>query len=270
MTSRVIAVVFFFVISAAATGNEQPLEIRNYSEKLTKYRENHQKSFLASFIKICSQSDPKLGACIRKSILGMKTHLRNGIPELDVPSLDPLFVHDIVIPQAGGIQVTARFKNITISGPTKFRLRSVRADVESDKFRIKLWFPELVMKAVYEIKGQLLMMPINGRGACFGNFSDIDGVLSTKFNRVKKDSKDHFKVDLMQIEFNIGNAKVHLDNLFNGDEELTKSMNFFINENWRLVTAELRPTLEKVIAEILTETADKLFERYPIEKLLIP
>lgn len=196
--------------------------------------------------------------------------MQQGIPELNVPSLEPLYIPEIKITHAGGMQVTAGFKNITISGPTKFRLRSVRVDSQSDKFRMKIWFPELIMRATYELKGQLLMMPINGRGDCFGNFSDIDGVLSMKLQRYEKNNKDHYKVDFMQIEFNIGAAKVQLDNLFeNGDEELSKSMNHFINENWRLVTAELRPTLEKTISEILLEVAEKFFDAYPINKLFI-
>lgn len=134
---------------------------------------------------------------------------------------------------------------------------------------MKIWFPALLMKAQYNIKGKLLMMPINGSGNCAGNFTDIDGVLSLKLSRVKKGEKQHYKVDFLQIDFNIGGAKVQLDNLFNGDEELTKSMNQFINENWRLVTAELRPALEKTISSILMEVTDKFFDAYPTEKLIV-
>lgn len=71
------------------------------------------------------------------------------------------------------------------------------------------------------------------------------------------------------FQFNIGAARVQLDNLFHGDPELSRAMNLFINENWRMVAAEVRPTLEKTIAEILKETADKFFEAYPINKLLL-
>lgn len=242
---------------------------------------------IPSFIKICNQTDPKLGSCIRKSIIGLRPHLIQGIPELDIPSLDPLYVPELKIAQNGGIQVAADFKNISISGPCKFRLRAVRADVGSDKFRMKVWFPELVMRATYEIRGQLLMMPINGKGSCYGNFSDIDGIVSLKLKRINKNGEKFFKVDFMTIEvrtenlsvklfslinfmfqFNIGGARVQLDNLFNGDPELSRAMNQFINENWRMVAAEIRPTLEKTIADILMQTADKFFEAYPIKKLL--
>jgi Haemolymph juvenile hormone binding protein (JHBP) len=158
---------------------------------------------IPNYIKICNQTDPKLGSCIRKSIISLRPYLIQGIPELDVPSLDPLYVPEIKISQNGGIQIAATFKNITIAGACKFRLRSVRADPSSDKFKMKVWFPALMMQAMYDIRGQLLMMPINGRGNCFGNFSDIDGVVSLKLNRVDKNGKDFFKVDFMMIEVRI-------------------------------------------------------------------
>lgn len=155
---------------------------------------------IPSYIKICNQTDPKLGSCIRKSIISLRPYLIRGIPELDVPSLDPLYVPEIKISQTGGIQIAASFRNVTIAGPCKFRLRSVRADTSSDKFRMKVWFPDLVMTGMYDIRGQLLMMPINGRGSCFGNFSDIDGIVSLKLKRIDKNGKEFFKVDFMMIE----------------------------------------------------------------------
>lgn len=62
---------------------------------------------------------------------------------------------------------------------------------------MKVWFPALLMKAVYDIRGQLLMMPINGRGQCWGNFSDIDSILSMKLNRIKINGQEHYKVDFL-------------------------------------------------------------------------
>lgn len=101
------------------------------------------------------------------------------------------------------------------------------------------------------------------------NAADIDGVLSMKLNRIDLNGQEHFEIDIMDIEFNIGALKVNLDNLFNGEEELSRSMNIFINENWRVVTAEVRPTLEKTIADILRDVADKIFKAFPISKLFV-
>lgn len=117
-----------------------------------------------------------------------------------------------------------------------------------------------------------------GSGTCFGNFSDIDGLLRTKLKRIRNEnsSKEHYQVETIYIEFNIGQAsQISLDNLFRDDMEparaleLSAAMNSFINENWRIVAAALKPTLEKVIAEALREIADKIFAKYPIDSLLV-
>jgi Haemolymph juvenile hormone binding protein (JHBP) len=100
--------------------------------------------------------------------------------------------------------------------------------------------------------------------------ADLDSVVSMKLKRINIDGKEHYQVDFLQTEFNIGGAKVHLDNLFNGkEEELAMTMNQFINENWRMIAAEVRPTLEKVITEVLEDVANKFFSAFPISKLFL-
>lgn len=220
-----------------------------------------------SYINVCSEKDPKLGVCIRKAINSLRPYLLNGIPELEIPPIDPLFVPKIEITQTGGVQLTATFTNISIYGAGDFRLRSVRVDAESNKMRIKLWYPQLSMKANYNIQGQLLMLPVSGQGKCWGNFTDIDGAVSMQLDRVKKNGNEHFKTNFLNIQFNIGGATARLDNLFNGDKELGDSINSFINENWRIVTAEIRPTLESTIAKILMEISEKFFDQFPIKIL---
>lgn len=223
---------------------------------------------IPSYIQICNQSDPKLGVCIRKSVNALKPYLIKGIPELDVPPLDPLFVPMIAIDQTGGIQVAASFHNISIYGAGDFRLRNIRTEMESNKMRIKLWYPQLSLAATYDIRGQLLMLPIAGQGACWGNFTDIDGTVSVQLERIMKNGQEHFKTKFMKIEFNIGGATSHLYNLFNGaDPELGKSVNQFINENWKIVTAEIRPSLEETIAKMIAEISDRFFDAFPINKL---
>jgi hypothetical protein len=105
--------------------------------------------------------------------------LDDGIPELQVPSLNPLIVPELIFTQTDGINVQAIFRNIEIGGCTKFRLRNVRADTKTDKFRMKVWFPEFVMKGQYDIQGMLLALPIRGNGDAYGNFSESK--LSYKF-----------------------------------------------------------------------------------------
>lgn len=77
----------------------------------------------------------------------------------------------------------------------------------------------------------------------------------------------HLRVADLFVDFNIGNADIQLDDLFNGDTELGAAMNEFLNENWQSVAAEMRPALEDAIASILHGMADRFFEAYTMDQL---
>lgn len=72
----------------------------------------------------------------------------------------------------------------------------------------------------------------------------------------------------IKVEFNIGNASVKLDNLFNGDGELGSMMNQFLNTNWREITAEVRSPIQNSIENILSGIATQLNEMYDLDDII--
>lgn len=77
----------------------------------------------------------------------------------------------------------------------------------------------------------------------------------------------HLRVADLFVDFNIGNADIQLDDLFNGDTELGAAMNQFLNENWQTVATEMRPALEDAIASILHGMTDRFFDAYTMDQL---
>lgn len=49
----------------------------------------------ASYIKPCKKSDPNIDQCITNTIEGLRGKLKEGIPELDVPAIEPLTLEQI-------------------------------------------------------------------------------------------------------------------------------------------------------------------------------
>lgn len=96
----------------------------------------------------------------------------------------------------------------------------------------------------------------------------MDATVSMKNSLVQRNGTEYLKAEDIDVDFNIGGASVHLDNLFGGDEELGGVMNHFLNENWREITAEIRPALASSIEHILREIAKRLYEIYPIQQIL--
>lgn len=83
-----------------------------------------------------------------------------------------------------------------------------------------------------------------------------------------KNNVEHLKVKDLFIEFSIGSAAVHLDDLFDGNSELGEAMNNFLNENWNSVADEVRPAVEDSISNIVGGIAGRLFDEYSLDQLL--
>lgn len=81
------------------------------------------------------------------------------------------------------------------------------------------------------------------------------------------DGKNNRSCDI-KVDFNIGNASVKLANLFDGDDELGSIMNHFLNNNWREITAEIRPALAESIENILCGIATQLNEMYDLDNII--
>lgn len=131
---------------------------------------------------MCRKSDPNLSDCVNASIELLRPKLANGIPELLLPPSEPLEIPQITIQQnAGAIRMESEYTNIMVYGLSNFTLRYIRIDADTNKFRIKLWFPQLKMTSDYHIHGKLLLMPLAGNGSCRGNFCKSFSNLGSNF-----------------------------------------------------------------------------------------
>lgn len=83
--------------------------------------------FSASFIKICHRSDPNFSDCLKESVNSLKPMLKKGIPELDIPSCEPLFIPELIVDQGtGAVNIKSKYRDIQVYGPSNFVLKSVK------------------------------------------------------------------------------------------------------------------------------------------------
>lgn len=111
-------------------------------------------------------------------------------------------------------------------------------DLTKDRVKIKLFFPKLTVNSDYTMTGQILLMPITGSGPSYGNYSEcnvvtiqsnmatmyftgnIEAVIAMRATRVTKNDEEYYNVADCFIDFDIGEATLRFDNLFNGNQEL--------------------------------------------------
>lgn len=72
----------------------------------------------AEYIHICKRSDPEYSKCVSDSIVHLTPLMAKGIPELNIPSVEPLVLDELVAIQGNGLKISA--KNIKAHGASDF------------------------------------------------------------------------------------------------------------------------------------------------------
>lgn len=128
----------------------------------------------ASFIKKCSRTDPQLNACLKNSFNSLRPYLTRGIPELGVPSLEPLRIDLLQIENnAGNIRIKGLFTNIVNTGAGNFTIKEVRSDLNKLRLDLSLYIPHIQSRGRYEVLGQVLLLPIRSHGEFNAEFSEF-------------------------------------------------------------------------------------------------
>ncbi|XP_071440526.1 circadian clock-controlled protein daywake-like [Hetaerina americana] len=146
-----------------------------------------------------------------------------GLPDLDIPCMEPLKISSIVINQGAGVaKIKAEFKNLEVYGLSNYTTTYARSDPENYRFTLGLKFRELKISGDYDISGNLLLIPISGHGTFW---SLLNGVTADSYNLLEVKDKG-LRLTKTQTDFDIGRMRVRLDNLFDGDKLLGMCKNF--------------------------------------------
>ncbi|KAJ9577451.1 hypothetical protein L9F63_005952 [Diploptera punctata] len=219
----------------------------------------------APFLRPCAQDNPHFNDCALESAKYGLPIVAKGDRSLGIPPLNPLHIPEV--------KVDDRSFTLTLHDALVYGLENAipeKIEFNFEKRNINMEFTLPVFKAIskYAIDGKFLLLPIKGDGDFNG--TSINGKLRVNqgYNFKKINGKDHMEVVDMKVTFMPQRFYLTLTNLFNGDKTLGDHMNAFLNENWKVVYEELRPTLESTFETILTSVTTSFFNAIPYEEIL--
>lgn len=93
-----------------------------------------------------------------------------------------------------------------------------------------LAIPKLKIDAKYSLKGNILLLPVVGNGDARLTLRDVMTSVSTNFSLVESEpGRQVLNIDTMKVTFIVGGMRIHLTNLFNGNEILGNCNSNMIN-----------------------------------------
>ncbi|XP_034186340.1 circadian clock-controlled protein daywake [Osmia lignaria lignaria] len=221
---------------------------------------------LPDFLHVCKRNDPNLGDCIKNSVENFKPHLHSGLPEYNIPSLEPLFLKELVA--TTGASIRLKLSNIRVNGASNFAVTRLKANVDTLRFVIELDLPRLSINSDYEVDGKVLLLRIQGTGLLNGNFTDCKALVKIQAEVTKgQDGLNYVTIVDLKTKISVGSGDLKLNNLFGGDPVLGEAVNGAINSNFDAFIDELKPALENGISETFIKIANGILSQFTYEVL---
>jgi len=222
---------------------------------------------LPSVFKPCSVSDNK---CLQNAMQSGITALKDGLPELGIDKLDPMTVEPMEVPRGSGpLMVDIKFYDSELSGLTNGKVRDARMDWDKSTLFFNHEEDELISKSKYAVNGQILLLPIHGRGDVTMKYEKVVGSHEIKFKKYEKDGETYFKIANYKLVLNVQKMTFQFDNLFNGDKVLGNAMNGVINSNWEMFWQQMRSNVDEHYMKMYRKIANKVFSQIPVKEIFL-
>ncbi|XP_063224511.1 circadian clock-controlled protein daywake-like [Bacillus rossius redtenbacheri] len=227
---------------------------------------------LPPYIKACSIHDPNLSDCALKSGKAALPFILKGDKAYRVPPHDPLSISQVKIDDPaqgleGGLHLI--LNDLKIYGLSHAVLESAKFDPKAKKFGWTLKVPQLALVSSYDMKGKMLMLPIQGNGDSSINMTDVIVKHEFDYELLKRGNGKHYiKVVDNKLTTTPAGMQIRMENLFNGDKLLGETTNTFLNENWHLMEKDFGPSLSDAIGQATHQLMSGVMENVPFEEIL--
>ncbi|XP_026748182.1 circadian clock-controlled protein daywake-like [Galleria mellonella] len=226
-----------------------------------------EESFLPPYIQTCHIDDKEISKCIKEQIEASLPYFTKGVPELNVPSIDPVQLNDIKIDGNG---LLLKFTNAEMHGLSESKLTDLIVNVGTVDQEFRLTFKgNLNLTALYEVQGRILILPIEGNGDAVVTAQGVEVEINSKLTQVK-DAKgqEHFKLITPTYKYTIEKTTFDLKNLFNGNKQLAETTLQFANDNWQQLMDDLAPPAIKQIVRTCVKAINKFFSNVTISRII--
>ncbi|BES97647.1 Haemolymph juvenile hormone Hypothetical protein protein (JHBP) [Nesidiocoris tenuis] len=217
------------------------------------------------WIKIpCHRKDPKVNECLKNTFQGMFPFMARGIPEVNIPRFEPLFIEKIGITKGhGAVTLAGNFNHLYAHGPSNTTTIYTSLDEKAGKLDIGLHIPFIRTESQYDLKGNILLLPLVGVGDAKLYLKNVTTEVFMKVTFPTIEGEEVMKVEHMKVEFKLSHCRVHLDNLFNGNKVLGHTVNTFLNKNSLEILDELNENIGDSLAFVFLKVMNDAFGRIP-------
>ncbi|KAJ3650909.1 hypothetical protein Zmor_016984 [Zophobas morio] len=213
----------------------------------------------------CNRKSPDFKTCLLESARKGVRELVRPYPELTIPSLEPFELTEATIGGTEGpVNIQQKFKKCKFYGLPKLQLDEFEVNFEEKWGKLSGVFPEIQMLCDYEMKGQVLVVTVDGKGNSTIILKNVKARDVLSFDEMKKKGKTYlrFKTSALKIdpELVVFNFESHVDKAF------TNSLNPVLNDNWKEIFDDVKGSYEEMFDQIALSVINSFFNKVTLEE----
>ncbi|XP_050509190.1 circadian clock-controlled protein daywake-like isoform X2 [Diabrotica virgifera virgifera] len=222
---------------------------------------------LPSYITACKRNDPELNKCCLEQARIALPHIVDGDKRYGIPSFKPMKLEKVSV-NSGNLKID--LKDIELYGLPDADIQDLAVDLKKQSVKIVFKCPQIVILGKYVMDGKILVLPLNGAGDANVTIDNPVFTYTSDYKLVNKDGLDYAQLgDRNELSYDMTRVYFKFDNLFNGNEQLSKSTNEVLNAEWKTMVGELNPAVKIVVATIATTIVNGIVSRIPYEEVFV-
>ncbi|KAB0797250.1 hypothetical protein PPYR_08244 [Photinus pyralis] len=220
---------------------------------------------IPDYIHICHRSDPNVADCIKSSVELLRPRLKEGIPELNVPSLEPFYVPDYDFGK-GSSSLKILLKNTVAYGASEFEIVKLKVNVPDLTFGIQVLIPLIKLEGDFDINAQIVI-PFKGQGRYSINASRGFGDAILYAEPKDGNGEYHLHFQRLELKVNVSEFHIALASPNFSNSLLIQTADNIVNQHKELFLEILMPLMERQLSVILLDIANKITKNFKYEEV---
>ncbi|TGZ50584.1 hypothetical protein DBV15_08100 [Temnothorax longispinosus] len=214
-------------------------------------------NFIASYIHVCGRRDPNLDQCIFNNVENLKDKICEGMPDLNIPSNNPLILDELVIFDSPDNKLY--IKDTKMTGLCDFVVNYLHLDIDKLHFDVDLLFKQIQINGTYNLNVRLLV-PITNTAQVYITTDNVGAKVSADMKMVTKGNQRYMFFSKMTINLDIKGYNID----FSHERELGQLREIirnFVGDNQQEIIRVIKPALEESITKRILLVANNIPQR---------
>ncbi|KAB0790283.1 hypothetical protein PPYR_15383 [Photinus pyralis] len=224
-------------------------------------------SNILSQLQVCKRSDPNLNGCLRTAIQAALPLLKNGVPEISFPSMNPIKIEMVYINAEPPMDFDQVYSNIELHGHADSVITDVstRIDEKNVIMAIKGECNTGTLSMGLEYKDAIVFgFDLSGKGRMEQIHHDYHFLIYIE-GELKPKAK-HLSIRNVTVDVDLKDFSITVD--LYGNQQLSKTVSKVFTDNSALLYGAVRKEVEEIYGAAYGNLVKRLFAKIPIDELL--